>query len=141
MILVVSLSSAWQRTLEFSQFAVGEVNRARRVVETPSGKGVNVARVARQKGADVTLLTTLGGARGNLLARSLKEQRIRARIVRVAAETRVCQTLVDENSATELVEETQPLTRREVVEFFRAYEKELRRAELVVLIGTVPRGC
>ena len=41
MILVVGLSPAWQRTLEFSQdIQLGEVNRARRVTETASGKGV-----------------------------------------------------------------------------------------------------
>jgi len=41
MILVVSLSPAWQRTLLFDEFRPGEVNRVRRVIETAAGKGTN----------------------------------------------------------------------------------------------------
>ena len=80
MILVVSLSPAWQRTLEFDRLALGEVNRAKRVIETASGKGVNVARVAKQLGADVLLLTVLGGDRGRRLERSLKMQQLPVRV-------------------------------------------------------------
>jgi tagatose 6-phosphate kinase len=74
MILVVGLSPAWQRTLKFSGFRIGKVNRASGVNETASGKGVNVTRVARQLGADVRLLTVAGGHRGKLLTQSLKNQ-------------------------------------------------------------------
>gem|GEM_PF-3500859 len=44
MILVVSLSPAWQRTRECPRLALGAVNRAVRVTKTASDKGVNVAR-------------------------------------------------------------------------------------------------
>lgn len=140
MILVVSLSPAWQRTLELARLKIGSVNRASRVIETASGKGVNVARVATQLGADVKLLTPLGGARGALLARSLQSQRIRARIVRCANETRICQTLLTDTGATELVEETPPLSRRELAAVLRAFNGEMRRAKILALIGTVPHG-
>jgi fructose-1-phosphate kinase PfkB-like protein len=136
MILVVGLSPAWQRTLEFDSIQLGEVNRAKRVSETASGKGVNVARVARQLGARVRLLTVAGGERGKLLACELPW----ARVVPVKAETRICQTILTGN-ATELVEEAGPLGREEVSRVLRAFADELRRATLVVLTGTVPGGC
>lgn len=142
MILVVGLSPAWQRTLEYERFFVGKVNRARRVSETASGKGVNVARVAQRLGAKVRLLTVAGGHRGRLLEKSLREQGVDARIIRVTAETRICQTLLAKRFATtELVEESGALTKNELREVFSHFEKEVRRAKLVVLSGTVPRGC
>lgn len=169
MILVVGLSPAWQRTLEFNALATGEVNRARRVVETASGKGVNVSRVAHTLGAEVRLLTVAGGQRGALLARSLKAQGISAHIVHVTAETRICQTVLvpravvgrghsrgaapsarlrrvgarglQQNEVTELVEEAGLLTRAEIAAVWKAFTQEVRRASLVVLTGTVPRGC
>jgi tagatose 6-phosphate kinase len=141
MILVVGLSPAWQRTLEFSELRAGKVNRARRVNETASGKGVNVTRVARQLGADVRLLAVAGGHRGKLLTQSLKNQRISAHVVRVEAETRICQTLLDGKAVTELVEEAEPLRAAEVAQVVDAFERELRRARLVVLTGTAPTGC
>jgi tagatose 6-phosphate kinase len=142
MILVVGLSPAWQRTLEYERFTVGDVNRAKRVSETASGKGVNVARVAKQLGANVRLLTVAGGHRGQLLEKSLREQGIAARIIRVAAETRICQTLVSDGFATtELVEEAGALMKDEVEKVLGCFARGIRVARLVVLSGTVPTGC
>jgi len=141
MILVVGLSPAWQRTLRLSGLCIGKVNRAGSVDETASGKGVNVARVLRQLGADVRLLTVAGGHRGKLLAQSLKNQRISTRVIRVAAETRICQTMIGRGGITELVEEAQELRATEVARVMDAFGRELRRAGLVVLTGTVPPGC
>jgi tagatose 6-phosphate kinase len=141
MILVVGLSPAWQRTLVVDALIPGRVNRARRVREAASGKGVNVARVASILGANVRLLTVAGGARGRLLQSELKRQRLSACIVPVQAETRICQTLLAGGSATELVEEAGLLRAAEVKDVTRAFAAELRAAEWVVLTGTVPRGC
>jgi tagatose 6-phosphate kinase len=141
MILVVGLSPAWQRTLAFEELIPGKVNRATRVDEAASGKGVNVARVASILGADVRLLTVAGGARGRLLRAKLERQRFGTRIVRVKAETRICQTLLGGNGATELVEESGALTWVEVRYVRRVFGAEARRASLVVLTGTVPEGC
>src|SRR5207249_1617308 len=102
MILVVGLSPAWQRTLVFEDFIPGKVNRATRVSEMASGKGVNVARVASILGAPVRLLTVAGGTRGRLLKAQLAIQGLDARIVPVKAETRICQTLLTPKGTMEL---------------------------------------
>ena len=141
MILVVGLSPAWQRTLQFENFIPGRVNRAKHVDETASGKGVNVARVASILGADVKLLTVAGGHRGQLLEKSLRENGIGARIIPVKAVTRICQTLLACNTTTELVEEAGPLSGAEVRNVMAAFGAEVQRADLVVLTGTVPNGC
>ena len=141
MILVVGLSPAWQRTLEFDEIVPGKVNRAARVSETASGKGVNVARVASILGANVKLLTVAGGLRGQLLKAQLKRQGLTARVVLVKTETRICQTLLSGGTTTELVEEAGPLTSTEVREVLRAFTLAVRKADLVVLTGTVPKGC
>jgi tagatose 6-phosphate kinase len=141
MILVVGLSPAWQRTLLFGEFNPGWVNRAQRVTETASGKVVNVARVASILGARIRLLTVAGGVRGRWLEAELKRQGLGVCSVPVKAETRVCQTLLVRGLATELVEEAVPLTATEVRKVRRAFDAELRRARVVVLTGSVPRGC
>lgn len=94
MILAVGLSSVWQRTLFFNGFCPGEVNRATRVLETASGKGVNVARVATLLGAKAMVLTTAGGTRGDFFRHALKADKVPATIIPIAGETRICQTLV-----------------------------------------------
>lgn len=141
MILVVGLSACWQRTLFFDGFHPGEVNRARRIVETASGKGVNVARVLTTLGAKARVLTVAGGRRGELFRRALRADDVGARIVPVRGETRLCQTLVGGGGVTEVVEESVALRPSEVKAVFAAFAAELQRAEMLVLSGTVPRGC
>jgi tagatose 6-phosphate kinase len=146
MILVVCLSSSWQRTLFFPEFSPGKVNRATHRVETASGKGVNVARVAMQLGAKVRILTTAGGTRGKLFRKALKADGVSATIISVSGETRLCQTLIGCSNCptpliTEIVEESPALSPSEFMAFVSAYSKALRQASLVVLIGTVPTGC
>src|ERR671932_407611 len=51
------------RTLRIAELRPGEVLRFSRVVVTPGGKGVNVARLARAFGADA-VLGRLGSLRG-----------------------------------------------------------------------------
>jgi tagatose 6-phosphate kinase len=141
MILVVGLSPAWQRTLTFGRIIPGRVNRAKHVSETASGKGVNVARVVSILSADVRLLTVAGGTRGRLLTAQLRRQGLSARVVPVKSETRICQTLLTPDAATELVEEAGPLSAAEVKNVARAFATEVVKAKLVILTGTVPQGC
>src|SRR5205085_12482554 len=56
-------------------------------------------------------------------------------------ETRICQTLLARSATTELVEEAGPLTRAEVREVLHAFNLDVRKADLVVLTGTAPKGC
>jgi 1-phosphofructokinase family hexose kinase len=141
MILVVGLSPAWQRALWFDSVRTGHVNRARRLVENTAGKGPNVARIARQLGARSRLLTVAGGHHGKLIQRALAADGVDARIIRVAAETRICQTLISPEGFTELVEEARPLSRGEVAKLLAVFDREIRRARMLVLMGTVPPGC
>lgn len=141
MILVVGLSSAWQRTLFFKSLHPGSVNRATRVLETASGKGVNVARVASMLGEKTLLLTTAGGHRGKLFRKSLREARLPAVTIPSRGETRLCQTLIANGLVTELVEEAPALSLRELAAVRSAYDRALRKTTLVVLSGTLPKGC
>jgi tagatose 6-phosphate kinase len=140
-LLVVGLSPAWQRSLYFDSLTGGAVNRARRVNETASGKVINVARVAGVLGMTVRMITVAGGDRGRKLQESVKADGIIGRIIRVKGETRICQTLLSKGVTTELVEEAVPLQPSEVSSVLRAFQSELRRASLVVLTGSVPKGC
>lgn len=146
MILVVGLSAVWQRTLLFDGLHLGEVNRARRVVETASGKGVNVARILGQLGLPARVLTVAGGLRGRAFRRALQRDQVKARVIAVAGETRTCQTVIARRSGapsvvTELVEEAPGLSTREVRAVLAAYDRDLPRARMVILSGTVPNGC
>lgn len=142
MILVVCLHPSLQRTLTFSQLTLNQVNRARSVRISPGGKGVNVARVMRQLGKESLLLLPLGGKQGQTVKKLLQEEEISFSIVSVSSNTRICSTLLDfkTHTVTELVEESAPLTAKEVVSIEKRFSRLLQKTQWLVLSGTAPPG-
>jgi 1-phosphofructokinase family hexose kinase len=140
-ILVVGLSPTLQRTLSFTELQKNEVNRARQCRVTAGGKGVNVARVLGQLNESVQLLTLLGGHTGQMVMDDLDNNTISYQAVSTESNTRICMTLLeDDNSVTELVEESEPVTETAVSDTKHFYESLLTNSELVILSGTIPAG-
>jgi len=117
-ILVTGLNPAWQKILEFEALAPGQVNRALALHEFGSGKGLNAALILRCLGHEVSLLQIAGGINGRRHEQYCREVGVTPLCVQVAAETRVCSTLVDRASgqATELIEPFAVLPEERVVE-------------------------
>ena len=67
----------------------------------PGGGGINVARVARRFGADVTAVYPIGGSVGNLLQRLVVAEGIRSVTVPIAEETREDFTVLEESTGDE----------------------------------------
>ncbi len=141
-ILVVGLSLALQRTLEFDVVRPGEVNRARRVTQTASGKGANVARVLTALGARPTLIGFNGGDTGRAVETDLIEAQIACRLISTVSPTRICQTLVDTASGqvTELVEESAMPTPGEWAALQAVFESVLTETKWLILTGTLIPG-
>ncbi|HEX7299905.1 MAG TPA: PfkB family carbohydrate kinase, partial [Solirubrobacteraceae bacterium] len=76
------------RTLTIDELRPGEVLRFDRVVVTPGGKGVNVARVARELGAKAVLVGFLPGRTGAAAGALLGDEGLELRGVVVAGEIR-----------------------------------------------------
>lgn len=143
MILVVGLSPTVQRTLLFDALAIGEVNRAKRVLTTASGKGINVARVLTTLGANAHLVHPLGGASGRFVADTLDAAQISHDVVwdEDDTPTRTCTTLLVANSeTTELVEEATPLAFHDAQLIKAAVVNGLLQARAVCLSGSLPYG-
>lgn len=141
MILVVGISPAYQRILNFEKLAMGEVNRAGAVVECGSGKVLNVARAIHSLGHNMRMLTTLGGERGKKIASALNVERtFDYQVFWTEAETRYCQTLLEPDRTTELVEECLPLAVGELRAFEDLFDLQYSKADCLVLTGSVPKG-
>ncbi len=141
MILCVGGTPAMQRTLLFDSLDVGEVNRAREVRVTASGKVTNAARAIATLGGRALLLTFLGGDSGRFVARELEAAGVPHEPVWVDAPTRVCMTLVEEGGrVTELVEEGGAVPGEKAADLQRLALEKLREAGALCLIGSLPPG-
>src|SRR5256885_8838859 len=143
MILTLSTTPALQRTMRFASLSIDNVNRATRVREFASGKGINVARVVHTLNHPCVATGFLGGDSGSFCRRDMDAAGIKHDFVTVAANTRTCITLVDEENrtATELIEEAAPVTSSEVEKLVAKLEGLLQHARVLVLSGTLAPGC
>jgi tagatose 6-phosphate kinase len=142
LILSAGLTPAWQQILVFDQVRWGEVNRAREAAWCGSGKVLNAGMAAHSLGGPSLTLAPLGGSPRAEIDREFADLGVPRRWIETRAATRVCTTILDRASGriTELVENGRPLEEDELAAFLAAYAGEAARAELVVLIGSLPSG-
>jgi len=141
-ILCVAITPAVQRTLFFTGYRAGEVNRARRTLVSAAGKGVNVALALANLGERARLVGFRGGDSGMFIAQEVAQRGIDARWVEVAAPTRHCHTLVESDSGrvTELVEEAVPPDHAAWSRFESVLQAAAAGCSWLALSGAMPPG-
>ena len=140
---VLGPNPAWQKTLFFTDFIKGAVNRARKMEELPSGKGINFCRaLSFHKRADFTLIQFSGGENGAKLDAALQDTDINFLSVPVAGPTRCCTTCLDENAQvmTELIEPSFPASEDEAARMLKAFDETLENASGAAFCGSLPDG-
>ena len=142
MILSAGLSPAWQQILLFDSFRHGEVNRAREAHWCASGKVFNAGIAAHHLGGPSLALAPVGGPPVGQIEHELGGMGLAYRWVKTASATRVCTTIIDRASGTitELVENGRPLSPSDLDAFHAAYAEEALRADVAVVIGSLPIG-
>ena len=142
MILSAGLTPAWQQILVFDAFRYGEVNRAREALWCSSGKVFNAGIAAHHLGGRSLTLATVGGPPLRQIDDEFDRLGVPHRWVETEAATRVCTTILDRatGTMTELVENGRPLIWEEINAYRKAYAEEAARAEVAVLIGSLPEG-
>lgn len=140
--LVVCLNPVIQKTLVFEALAIDHVNRARIVRTDASGKGVNVARVLSQRGADVTHLTHAGGPNRDWFLALCAADGLDVRWVESGSEVRFCSTVIDTGAktATELVEEAIPVLAGTEERLLGLFDTLIEDADVLIVSGTKAAG-
>ena len=142
-IIVIGLNAVWQKTMSFPSLALGSVHRAKRVQTHASGKGANVAwALARCGHTSTTLLQALGGITGKLIADDLQQASFQTCHVSIAAESRVCTTLLEpQGRCTELIEPSPELCEQEWHQVALELEQLMDDSPCDVLVsGSFPLG-
>ena len=142
MILCLGTTPTVQRTMTFATLQSDAVNRASRVHEYASGKSINAARVVHTLGEPVLATGFLGGDRGRFIRADLDRARIAHDFVDVESPTRLCITVIDESqrTATELLEESQPVSRESYDTLLDKLMSLLSQAQVIVMSGRLTGG-
>lgn len=142
-ILVFGANPAWQKTLYFSAFTPGAVNRAAKLDAYAAGKGVNFCRAVHcHNQCTPQLFQFAGGGNKQKLEANLRAEKIVFHTIETRAETRCCITCLDHatGSMTELIEPSQPPSDSEIAAMLTAFETALPGAAGVAITGSLPDG-
>jgi tagatose 6-phosphate kinase len=139
-ILILCPNLCLDRIAVVRDFTVGRIHRAEMGSELASGKGLNVARVARVLGAPVTVIGVIGtDENGRAILRGARTHGIVMRVVRVRGPSRVCTLIIDPGRTETVVNESGPARGAGVEpKLLSALRAGLRRARVVVLAGSLP---
>ena len=140
-LVVLGVNPAWQKILRFEQLAVWKVNRAVKLTEFASGKGVNFCRAAIVAGkASPVLIQAAGGDAGKRLVDDLAREKMTVETV-PAGPTRVCVSCCEpDGRCTELIEPSTALTAEQAAALLRAFDAHLRDAGMAAFCGSLPDG-
>jgi tagatose 6-phosphate kinase len=140
--ICVGTTPTVQQTMSFERVTPDEVNRAVETCRGASGKPINVARVLNSLDEKVMLCVPVGGDTGRFIRADLDALGITHDCVESKTPTRTCVTVVDRlaKTATELVEESGPLSADESAQMLAKFQKHLPGCRTAVLSGTLAPG-
>ena len=100
MLTVAGPSPAVDITYVVDDYRLGQIHRPTTVARCAGGKALNMARAARQVGADVALTTILGGATGGWIAEELEAEGVATTVVPGSLDTRTCVSVASAATGT-----------------------------------------
>jgi 1-phosphofructokinase family hexose kinase len=129
------------RTALLDELRPGAVLRFERVVVTPGGKGLNVARAARALGVEALLVGFVPGEIGRAGAGMIAREGIALRGVPCGGELRSTAVVMERDGRTTVLNEPGPeITGAEWQEYEAAIAAEIGAHGVLVCSGSVPPG-
>lgn len=132
----IDISTSAERVAPIRKLRCGRLQR------DPGGGGVNVARVVRRFGADVTVLYPTGGSTGQLLRRLVDQEAIQSLAIQLAEETREDFTVLEKESGNQFrfVLPGPQLSAQEWRACLDAVASFKGRSQVLVASGSLPPG-
>lgn len=136
MIYTVTLNPSIDYIVEVDDLKLGDLNRMKRDLKLPGGKGINVSRILNQLGADSTAIGFLGGFTGRFIDDTLRDESIKTDFVIIEDDTRI-------NIKLKHGEETEinglgPSIRQQEADALVQKLSGLQKDDIVVLSGSIP---
>ncbi len=140
MILTISLNPSVDISYKLDHFLINTVNRVEDVSKTAGGKGLNVSRVLRQLGEDVTASGFLGGSLGGFIRTQIELLKIEDKFVKINGETRNCIAIIHEGKQTEILESGPVISESEATLFLKKFTNDVKQVDMVTISGSLPEG-
>ncbi|GAB4281788.1 MAG: 1-phosphofructokinase family hexose kinase [Coriobacteriia bacterium] len=142
MIVTVTPNPAMDVFLHLDELHCGYINRVRRLVQQPGGKGVNVGLALHDLGSPVVATGFLGGNTGRHLEELLRDTGITSSFVYVDDDTRTNHIIIDARygGQTQVIEPGPRVTDADIARLTERISRLLGECSFLVVAGSLPDG-
>ena len=141
MISTVTANPTIDKVYFVDDFKMGEVHRVNRTAKSAGGKGINVARVAKQLGEEVISMGFIGGAAGEFVKSETEKLGIVSSYTKICGETRTNANILNANGISgELLEIGPEVSEKEQRDFIEQYKERINESKIICISGSLPRG-
>jgi tagatose 6-phosphate kinase len=141
MITVLTLNPSIDRSYVLDDFVIGKVQRAKSVIATAGGKGLNVSRVAHCLGGKVCCLGFLGGFTGGFIKKEIEAAGLINHFTPIHGTSRICMNFREKNgTSTELLETGPEIMPDEMKQFEQELQTVLKDTKILVASGSLAQG-
>lgn len=137
MIYTITLNPSIDYIVEVDDLQLGRLNRMKRDLKLPGGKGINVSRILKRLGADTTALGFLGGFTGEFIEGFLRNEGIDTDFVRIGGGDTRINVKLKHGEETEINGGGPAITGEEANNLVEKLSV-LREGDLVILAGSLP---
>lgn len=136
MIHTLTLNPSVDYIVELEDFKLGGLNRTKRELKFPGGKGINVSRVLNELGISSSALGFIGGFTGKYIEEYLFSEKINTHFVKVNEDSRI-------NIKLKTGQETEinangPVIAKPHFEQLKQIIHQLTQNDLLVMAGSIP---
>lgn len=141
MIGTITLNPAVDRRYNIDILEKNTVKRTEDYMASAGGKGLNVSRVARILGEDVTAFGFLGGNTGDFIRNEIWKLGINDSFTSVNGTTRTCLNIIDDNNDNiEILEKGPVISKKDKHKFLEEFELQLEKLDIIAMSGSLPKG-
>lgn len=141
MITTVTFNTAVDKAYLVDEINTGQVVRVKSCTNTPGGKGLNVAKVVKLCGEEVTATGFLGGHSGAYIEEMLDEQQVCHRFIHIEGETRSCINILEPGGrSTEFLEPGIPVSQEDCQRFLEEFDQIVLESDVITISGSLPKG-
>ena len=142
MIVTITLNPAIDKTIELSDYTIGELNKVDKWIQDPGGKGINVSKVIESLGGKSIATGFLGGTAGFYIENALKDLGIANDFVQIADMTRTNLKIFDKQTkeTTEINEPGPYVSETDIQTLIDKVEGLIKPPCVVVISGSAPKS-
>ncbi|MBM7558407.1 1-phosphofructokinase family hexose kinase [Marinitoga litoralis] len=139
MIFTLTMNPCLDRYIYVDELIPDDTIRAKKIVDYPAGKGIDVSRVIKELGGVSVAVSLLGGHNGRRIEEMLDEEGVIYSSIRVSFETRM-NIILEEKTQYRISMPGEKVKREKLQKVFDVLNSLVRKGDTVIISGSLPKG-